>query len=147
MPYPGVPELPYFITWSGDLLVYVMDVPVIRNGIPHKRVYLIPTPKVMARYNLDPDKLDYTVTEYGTLTREYPMDAFHWLAQNPDNQLVLSTMNFDGTSTIGHKILEQSKKITRLIDIIQNLENENQEIRNKLRIAIERLKMLGAKSQ
>lgn len=146
MPFPGLPVLPWIVFWSGDILVYIRDTPIIRSGVPFKRVYMIPTEQVVWRYNIDQEKLNYEISEFGVLIREYPSDHFHWLSQSPENQLVFISCNFDGSTTIGMKIIEQGNKLTRLTSVIKTLENENSEIRDKLRVAVERLRVLEAKS-
>jgi hypothetical protein len=136
------------VWWSGDIAIYVADRDVIKMGVPSKVLYFIPTESLIERYNIDMrdvtegGEADYSISEFGVVSRVYPRAHFLWLSYNPTNPVLLITCNFDGTDTFGEKIVELNNKIRDLEKTILSLKDECEKYRNEYKMALDRIRAL-----
>lgn len=143
MVYEGLPTLPFILFYgSGDLLIYVRDVDIVKFGVEYKRVYMIPIPQVMWKYNIDPESLDYNISEYGVLVREYPAHFFHWSSRTPEFPFIVVMLNFDGSEVIDQELAQADSKCKRLSNLVRTLSAENEDLRVRLKEALERVRVL-----
>jgi hypothetical protein len=146
--YLGIPRQPWIVWWSGDIAIYVADRDVIKMGVPCKILYFIPTESLIERYNIDMRDIseggeaDYSISEFGVVSRVYPRAHFLWLSYNPSNPVLLITCSFDGTDVMGEKIVELNNKIRDLEKTILSLRDECEKYRNEYKMALDRIRAL-----
>jgi hypothetical protein len=142
MPVEGLPTIPIVVFWSGDIAYLIREVPIVKGGKRFLRLYMILDDFTVWRYKIKPSDLDFTISEYGVYIKEYPAEYFERLTGNPENPVLLAFCNFDGTFTLDNIIAQLKDKIVRLQDEVNTLRNENEQIREKLKEAIEYIKVL-----
>lgn len=138
--YEGFPTFTRVIFWGGDEAWVVRFTPIVKNHTNYFRVFMIPTEQMRWRYDIKDEELNYDITEYGILVREYPADYYIEISENPENRVGLFTCFFDGTDAIGHLMVEMKREIARLKQSIRIRESENAKLREQYKIAVERLR-------
>jgi hypothetical protein len=142
----GVPQFPRVIFMSGDISYLVKQTPIKKWGNRFIRLELILEDSVKNRYDIDDDDLDYEVTEYGTITREYPAEYIKVLSENIEQPLVIMWCNFDGTMNIDSEIQDIKSQLIRKNNTIEVLKSENEELREQLLEAKSHIRAVGGKN-
>jgi len=114
--------------------------PIVRNHTNYFRMFMIPTEQTKWRHDIKEEDLNYEITEYGILIREYPQDYYVEISSNPENRMGLMCCYFDGVDAVGPEFVEMRKKIARLKQTIRIQESENARLREQYKIAVERLR-------
>lgn len=142
MPYVGIPTFPWIVFRSGDLLIYVDDVPITKDGEQYRRVYMIPTEDVMWRYGIKDEELNFELSEYGVIIREYPDVHFEWVSQG---KMIHMSCNFDGTSDYKNALTRMRNKLESAEHMLAIKESENQKLREQMKVSVERISAMEKK--
>jgi hypothetical protein len=139
----GMPQLPQLWFWSGDWAYFLRDESVYKRGLPHKRIYMIPTEMVRARYGIKDEDLNYTISPYGALIREYPSAHMVHLSTNPEAPVILITCNFDGTESFGNSVVDANNRIKQLDELATSQKSAIQQLAEELKTARQQLTVLS----
>jgi hypothetical protein len=118
----------------------------MKFGTRFVRLELVLEDSVKRRYGYEDDDFDWTITDYGTMTREYPSEYFFKLTDNPESPIYLMLCNFDGTISIESKIQDVLNQLVRKNTYIRTLQSENKELYEQLSMAKQNIRAVGGKT-
>lgn len=142
MVYTQLPSQPWIVWWSGDIAIYVSDKPIVKFGKLFKRIWFIPTEYLLDRYGIREEDLNYEISEWGVLFKDYPAEHIEVLSQSPNNPVVLVTCRFDGTEVVDHLLTSWKNRLAAMNQRLQTASEENAKLREDLKIALERVGVL-----
>jgi len=138
----GLPQLPEIIFLSGDKAYYMRDVPLTRRGVQYVKLYMILPKETRYRYGIKDEDLDYSISGYGAYKREYPIQYLHIITNNPENPMYLMLCGFLGTLILEPELAYLKNKMLAKDAIITDMQGELSLLRDKLREAGERMRLL-----
>jgi hypothetical protein len=143
MPYEGMPSQPTVVFVSGDICYLVDSSTFKKGGKRMLRMIMIPTEHVMWKYDIPEEKLDKSISSYGTITSEYPEDYLIGRGDDPSNPVIIMGCNFDGTPNLNCDITAMADRLARKENEINNLRTEIDSLYERYLSQSERLRQIG----
>lgn len=141
-PIPTMPSWAKVVFLSGDIVWLYREYPLIKNGIPHKRLLIILDDYVRNRYKITDKFLKFDEYSQGIYTADFPEEFYLKISDNVENPVILMLCGFFGEPILDNILSKQALKISGLKSDAVNMEDENQRLRVKIKTLMEKITVL-----